>query len=137
MNTLITSIVIEPTSTDGISIFESPLLAWNATLPDTMQKVLDVLKRFVSEYVVMKPEIQLLEYKGQQLVMELFQAFSGDPERLLPEDTKKRWRIQCERGHDGHRVICDYIAGMTDGFAQRLHARMFSADHDSGWTDPR
>ena len=69
-------------------------------------------------------EIQLLEYKGQQVVMELFESFSSDPERLLPLNTQKRWERATEQGN-GQRVIADYISGMTDEFASRLYSNMF------------
>ena len=74
--------------------------------------------------MILKPDLQLLEYKGQQIVMELFEAFSSDPMRLLPDNTKSRW-LDAEENLNGHRVISDYIAGMTDGFASKLYTTMF------------
>ncbi|MGF1683317.1 anti-phage deoxyguanosine triphosphatase [Photobacterium minamisatsumaniensis] len=125
VNALLTSIHIAPAIQNGLDSFEEPLLQWNAFLTEPMEWVLDVLKQFVSQYVVHKPEIQLLEYKGQQLVMELFEAFSSDPERLLPESTRERWRHAEDNGENAHRIIADYISGMTDGFAQRLYSTLF------------
>ncbi len=90
-----------------------------------MERALEVLKQFVSDYVVRKPEIQLVEYKGQQLVMELFEAFAADPERLLPANTRERWLQATNNGENAHRIIADYISGMTDGFAQRLYSTLF------------
>ena len=66
----------------------------------------------------------MLEYKGQQIVMELFQAFASDPQRLLPDNTRLRWSEANDAGN-GHRVIADYISGMTDGFASKLYASLF------------
>ena len=74
--------------------------------------------------MIRKPEIQLLEYKGQQVVMALFEAFSSDPERLLPENTRQRWLV-AQNDNNGMRVISDYIAGMTDEFASRLYSNLF------------
>ncbi|GAL07457.1 deoxyguanosinetriphosphate triphosphohydrolase [Photobacterium aphoticum] len=125
VNALLTSIHIAPTLQNGVDAFDSPLLQWNAFLSEPMEQVLNVLKQFVSLYVVQKPAIQLLEYKGQQLVMELFEAFAADPERLLPEHTRERWRTAHEQGDNAHRVIADYISSMTDGFAQRLYSTLF------------
>ncbi|ELR63729.1 Deoxyguanosinetriphosphate triphosphohydrolase [Photobacterium marinum] len=125
VNALLTSIHIAPAIQNGIDSFDEPLLQWNAFLSEPMEKVLEVLKQFVSEYVVKKPEIQLLEYKGQQLVMELFEAFASDPERLLPANTCDRWRQATSNGENAHRIIADYISGMTDGFAQRLYSTLF------------
>lgn len=120
VNTLITAVKIEVINTD----FEQDLLKYNACLPEPYTQALSLFKRFVFNRVIRKPEIQLLEYKGQQLVIELFEAFSSDPERLLPENTRKRW-LKAEQQNNGHRIIADYIAGMTDEFASRLYANLF------------
>ncbi|MGR5262368.1 anti-phage deoxyguanosine triphosphatase [Photobacterium damselae] len=124
VNALLTSINIAPSIQDGIHRFDEPLLQWNAYLSDTMELVLNTLKQFVSIYVVKKPEIQLFEYKGQQLVMELFEVFASDPERLLPEETRQRWLEACTNESNPMRVIADYISGMTDGYTQRLYERL-------------
>ncbi|NRD74099.1 deoxyguanosinetriphosphate triphosphohydrolase family protein [Shewanella sp. VB17] len=103
-----------------------PLLRFNASLDKHFAEALEVLKQFVYKHVIRKPEIQMLEYKGQQIVMELFEAFESDPERLLPAHTQERWRRVTAEGLNSHRVIADYISGMTDEFASRLHQHLFS-----------
>ncbi|QFU22928.1 deoxyguanosinetriphosphate triphosphohydrolase family protein [Shewanella eurypsychrophilus] len=111
--------------------FEEELLRYNAGLDDNFSAALEVLKQFVFKYVIRKPEIQMLEYKGQQIVMELFEAFESDPERLLPNNTQERWRDSREKGLNSHRIISDYISGMTDEFAARLHQHLFSPNAGS------
>jgi dGTPase len=119
VNVFITAIGI-----DTLDQFEHDLLNYNARMPELHSEALKIFKQFVYLKVIQKPEVQLLEYKGQQVVMELFQAFSSDPQRLLPENTRKRWHLAQVQG-DGCRVIADYIAGMTDEFASRLYSNMF------------
>lgn len=119
VNCFITS--IELTKLD---IFEHPILDFNAQFHDRYKQALDVFKLFVYQHVIRQPDIQILEYKGQQVVMELFEAFSSDPERLLPLNTRKRWHNAKEAGEE-NRVIADYISGMTDEFASRLYSNMF------------
>ncbi|GAA4888973.1 anti-phage deoxyguanosine triphosphatase [Ferrimonas pelagia] len=106
---------------------QNPLLAQRAVLEPDYQALLKLLKRFVLHNVVKKPEVQLLEFKGQQMVMELFEAFASDPERLLPRITGQIWQQHTAAGHSGSRVIADYISGLTDDFAARLHENLFSA----------
>jgi dGTPase len=120
VNTFITAIVI-----NNIEEFEHPLLAFNASMPDTFAQALECFKRFVYQNVIRRPDVQLLEYKGQLVVMELFEAFSSDPERLLPDNTQERWHSAQAQGN-GMRVLSDYISGMTDEFASRLYANIFS-----------
>ena len=92
--------------------------------PPAFSQALSIFKDYVYNRVIRKPEIQMLEYKGQQIVMELFQAFASDPQRLLPDNTSQRWLKANEAGN-GHRVIADYISGMTDGFASKLYSTLF------------
>lgn len=106
--------------------FNDELLKFNAKLEPDFAHALDVLKQFVFKYVIRKPEIQMLEYKGQQIVMELFEAFESDPMRLLPINTQERWQYSQDNGLNPHRILSDYIAGMTDEFAARLHQQLFS-----------
>lgn len=119
VNCFITAIVIEENEQ-----FSYPLLRYQATFPDQFADALGYFKTFVYQKVIRKPEVQLLEYKGQLVVMELFEALSSDPERLLPENTRKRWD-NAQKGNNGHRVIADYISGMTDEFAGRLYSTLF------------
>lgn len=111
--------------------FTEPLLRFNAALDEQFACALEVLKQFVYKFVIRKPEIQMLEYKGQQTVMELFEAFESDPQRLLPIHTQDRWRESQKLGLNCHRVISDYISGMTDEYAARLHQQLFSPKSSS------
>jgi dGTPase len=93
-------------------------------LPTENEKALNLFKAYVFKHVIKKPDIQLLEYKGQQIVMSLFDAFSSDPQRLLPTNTSLRWQM-AESEEAKYRVIADYISGMTDEFANRVYASLF------------
>jgi dGTPase len=121
VNCFITAIEIE-----RLHLFDEPLLDHNAKLPSPHHQALLVFKNFVFTYVIKKPEIQLLEYKGQQIVMAIFEAFASEPARLLPKNTAQRWRVASEQNQAlGMRVIADYISGMTDEYANRVYANLF------------
>lgn len=120
VNSFITAIEIA-----DVEGFEHPLLAYNAKMPTDFESGLELFKRFVYNKVIRRPDVQQLEYKGQMVVMELLEAFSSDPERLLPENTQERWLKACEQ-NNGMRVLADYISGMTDEFASRLYGTLFS-----------
>ncbi|RJG42155.1 anti-phage deoxyguanosine triphosphatase [Motilimonas pumila] len=123
VNALITSVKLGTVETD----FHDPLLKYNARLTPAMEQVLTILKQFVLHFVILQTNLQIHEYKGQQIIMELFEAFAADPERLLPNDTKTRWLKRTAAGHTGNRIITDYISGMTDGHAVRLHNQLFNS----------
>jgi len=122
VNALLTSISIKPVDAP----FECELLSFNAYLEPKMAVALDILKHFVSDYVIQVPHVQVVEYKGQQIIMDIFEALSADPERLLPTQVRQQWAVQQDQSA-GYRVIADYISSMTDGHAQRLHQQLFSS----------
>lgn len=104
------------------SEFCDPLLRYNAELPSEVVGVLKVFKNFVQKYVINNVETQRVEYKGQRILTELFQIFDSDPKRLLPTNTANRWRNAEENGKK--RVICDYIAGMSDAYALKVYHQL-------------
>lgn len=102
--------------------FQEPLLRYNAVLPSEVKEVLDVLKTFVYQYVICDVKTQRVEYKGQRILMELFDMLSTDPTRLLPKAVAARWKKEQEAGRS--RVICDYLASMSDGQAFKLYQQL-------------
>lgn len=102
------------------------LIRYNATLPQGEQALLNLLKSFVYEAVIQSPEVQRAEYKGQRIIRDLFEAFQSEAPRLLPSNTQKRWH-QGVGEQAKRRVICDYIAGMTDEYALRMHQQLFTS----------
>jgi dGTPase len=77
------------------------------------------LEAFLSARVYRHFLVQRMASKGGRMVRELFDAFNRSPE-LLPH--RYQGRIP-ERGQQ--RVVCDYVAGMTDRFAQDEYLRLF------------
>jgi dGTPase len=109
----------------GIGKFQNPIVKYRVELDQPARKFLDTLRNLVNMQIIKSPEVQTLEYRGQQIVMQLFDALSAEPERLM----KKNFITQYRAAHDdceGARVVCDYIAGMTDEYATRLYERLFT-----------
>lgn len=125
VNYLITAIELHDLNQLQGCHFADPLLQFNAKLPDVAAKVLQIFKGFVYQFVIKQTSIQRLEYRGQQIVMELFEALSSDPLRLLPSNSAKRWQYANDHGQNTHRVIADYVAGMTDDYATKLYKTLF------------
>ena len=74
------------------------------------------LKQFLYAKVYTSPDLQPRPRAFHAAIGELFQFFLDFPDRL-PE----AYRAQAEQ-EPLHRVICDYIAGMTDSFFERVYA---------------
>ena len=71
------------------------------------------LKQFLSRKVYLSPALSADRSHSMSLVAELFQFFCREPNRL-PDVYAER-----ARNEPAHRVVCDYIAGMTDAFFWR------------------
>ncbi|MFC3121814.1 anti-phage deoxyguanosine triphosphatase [Agaribacter flavus] len=108
----------------ALNKFDELLLDINAYLPSQYAIALNTLKQFVFRHVIRKPEIQILEYKGQQMIMAMFEVFANEPQRLLPENTARRWHDAPSTAME-MRIIADYISGMTDEYANRVYANLF------------
>ncbi len=102
--------------------FTHPLLRYQATMKEPAVSTLELLKKYVAEEVIRKPEVQALEYKGQKIVLRLFEVLSENPDRLLPKSTYAEYEGSGNRA----RIICDYISGMTDAYATKLYHKLFS-----------
>ncbi|MCE8040138.1 anti-phage deoxyguanosine triphosphatase [Halomonas sp. MCCC 1A11062] len=105
-------------------VFETPLLDLQACMSDEAVHTLEVLKSFVINHVIKRPEVQTLEYKGQQIVLRLFEVLQQNPNRLLPSSTFGKYKLS----GNPNRVICDYVSGMTDSYAKKLYHKLFSPD---------
>ena len=112
------------TKLEDLPSFNQSIFRWKAVLPTAHEEALRILKGLVADLVVKSTQVQQLEFKGQKIVTELFQAFATDPERLLdPRDYRKT--IQGGGANTTPRVICDYIAGMTDEYATKRYQQLF------------
>jgi dGTPase len=58
--------------------------------------------------------------KAKRLITDLFTLYIKKPDQL-PNTTRAR----ISRGEDPYRVVCDYIAGMTDRYCQQEHRKLF------------
>ncbi len=105
--------------------FDEPLLKWNAELSHPFSVLREHIFTIVYQEVIKSPNVQLLEFKGQKIVIELFEALSSDPERLLPKSALGYYS-DAQNRDEKMRVICDYISGMTDEYATRLYEKIYS-----------
>ncbi|SEL64063.1 dGTPase [Colwellia chukchiensis] len=133
VNYLITAVTLVDINQSNHTHFQEPLLRFNAVHPPKAAKTLQIFKDFVFHYVIKQTSIQQVEYRGQQIVMELFQALCSDPERLLPKNTVARWQHAKAHKLNHHRIIADYVAGMTDEYATKLYQTLFLPLGQSGF----
>ncbi len=79
------------------------------------------LKIFLNNNLYRHHRVIRMADKAERIIKELFSAYLREP-RLLPPLTCS---LIGDRGEKKHRVICDYIAGMTDRFALGEYKKLF------------
>jgi dGTPase len=101
--------------------FEHPLFRYRPTLSEKNARLLANLKDISFNLIIDKAQVQQLEQRGQRVVRSLFEAMKDDPERLIPSPS---WGDR-EDGASIMRAVCDYVAGMTDAYAEKVYRRLF------------
>jgi dGTPase len=71
------------------------------------------MKRYLFENMYRHPRVTRMEAKAAKVLQELFHLYENDPD-ILPLNTREKIKNKVE---PVRRIICDYIAGMTDRFA--------------------
>lgn len=98
----------------------------------------DLHKQISLDLVFLSPQLQQLDHKANFILTRLFEVLRGryiEPEgckglHLLPTSVEKE--IEKAGGvQERARLVCDWIANMTDHFAFRTYRRLFDADFGS------
>ncbi len=92
-----------------------------AGFSEELQELNVELKAFLMKNFYRHPRVVRMAYKANHMLTALFNAYVEEP-RQLPRE------IQARMVEQPHRVICDYIAGMTDRFAILEHQRLFDPE---------
>jgi len=90
-----------------------------ACFSDEMTRLRGELQRLLFDRLYRHYRVVRMAEKARRFLKELFNQYLSNVDQLPP---RYRARIDHE---DSHQVICDYIAGMTDRFAQDEHRRLF------------
>ncbi|MCP1468595.1 dGTPase [Sphingobium sp. OAS761] len=79
------------------------------------------LKRFMYATLYHHPDQMAAADRARVIVTDLFRAYHDRPDLMPPE-----WRDDCRADEPGRsRHVADFIAGMTDRYAEKRHAEIF------------
>jgi len=90
------------------------------TFSDELQRLRDPLKQLLWTQLYHHYRVVRMADKAKRFIGELFHLYVKKPEQL-PKTTRSR----IERGEEPHRVVCDYIAGMTDRYCLEEYKKLF------------
>lgn len=82
---------------------------------DGMRQLSTELKQFLFTSLYRHDQVTHMMRQAQQVVVDLFEVYVDRPQEMGAEFAGS---------DDLHRAVADYIAGMTDRFAMREHARL-------------
>lgn len=91
---------------------------------DSMFNDLEGIRNFLHERMYRHHRMSMMRGKAKQVLRDLFRAYLSNPEFLTPE-----WRQGFDTAKnkaDAAKVICDYVAGMTDRYAIEQHQKLFN-----------
>jgi dGTPase len=77
------------------------------------------LKGFLRRTLYHHYRVRRMEVKAERVISELFKAYADDPDLLPPG-----FRAHID-GESPERIICDYLAGMTDRYSIREYQKLF------------
>jgi dGTPase len=99
-----------------------------------------LFKRLAFDVVFLSPQLKQLEHKGSRMLRELWQVLGeryisqgtidGQDFQLLPAETAAEIEAAADEAARA-RLVCDFLSGMTDGYAARTYKRLFSPDFGS------
>jgi dGTPase len=79
----------------------------------------------------MSPRLKVAEHRGKEIVRDIFRAVEKDGGHLLMPDDSRTLYEDFDQVADKKRVICDFIACMTDRYALQFYSRLFGTSHES------
>jgi dGTPase len=89
-----------------------------------LQELNSELKRYLFKCFYRHYRVVRMATKAERLLNDLFNAYVAQPLQL-PNETQQR----AEDHPEGlHRVVCDYLAGMTDRYAIQEHKRLYDPE---------
>jgi dGTPase len=90
-----------------------------------MVEDLSQLRLFLSERMYRHWRVNRTRSQARRILAEMFHLFMAEPD-VLPTEWFDKVRERDEAGRA--RMVCDYIAGMTDRFAIEEHRKLFHLD---------
>ncbi len=106
---------------------ECPALSKVELSREALRKV-EVLKHFTYQSLILSPDLKMISYRGKEITEKLFTTFCDNSKgghELLPKDVRSLYE-SVDSEQKRKRIICDFIAGMTDHYAVEYYGRLTS-----------
>jgi dGTPase len=119
------------------SVSSCPALSRIEIDPDVHRRVC-VLKYLVYYSIIESNRLRIVSTRADYIVNKIFDELEkGDGWRLLPNDFHDKWQQAGSQlagaalRQAQMRIICDFIAGMTDKYAVEFYSRLYSENYQT------
>jgi dGTPase len=124
-NTRITLSSENPDNIDEVRAKSQPLV----TLSKEMLARHRALKNFLNEKLYRHERVLTMSAKAENVVRNLYDAYMNDVHAMPRDHAARAQAWESELGEAGRaRAVADYVAGMTDRYAQSEHRRVGKRD---------
>ena len=113
----------------GISIKSVPaagLVFAQVDVERSIKVQIEALKHLSYLLTIMAPRLKIVEFRGFEVIQTIFNTLADGEKKgdhLLPDDVQKMHRRLASEA-DRKRLICDFVAGMTDRYAMEFYSRL-------------
>ena len=108
------------------AVHPDPTSPLGFSMEPTAAAEIKLLMSMTWRYVIESQQLQTLQYRERRIIRELAEAMMAEPALFAAEQREAIQAAGCET--KCARVVCDYLAGMTDRFASSFHARLFGTE---------
>ena len=115
----------QPKSSQDVRLLDKPLIEFSDAMTLSMREI----RAFLTTKMYKHYEINRMTSKAKRIVSDLFKIYSQEAD-CLPNEWKLNYDM-AKNSFARHRIIADYIAGMTDRFAINEHKKLY--DFNKGW----
>jgi dGTPase len=102
-------------SPDEVRRLDFPVVDYSAEMAEKN----DQLRAFLMDNFYRHYRLIRMSRKATRIIESLFNEYLADPRQLPPTDLRQDEDAPLER------IVCDYIAGMTDRYALKEYERLF------------
>ncbi len=113
----------KPVSVDEVRALSRPLAAFSGEIAERQAP----LKSFLFDRMYRHAKVNRMMDRASRIIVELFGHYLSEPE-TLPAPWNERALAHGDDAIQRARVVCDYIAGMTDTYAIDEHRRLFNSE---------
>ena len=118
---------LNPGSVADIRAADRPVIAFS----EPMEEADRAIKAFLFPHMYRHPSVMKVRERAARILSDLFPRFMAEP-ALMPIEWARAFEAKAQDEAAQARVVCDYVAGMTDRYAFAQHRLLFDGSADLG-----